>query len=1028
MKHGSYFGTFACALVIASASFAQLPSTQLTAVFPPGGKQGTSVEVTVSGADMDDVDRLLFNHGGITATPKMAAPSDLMPTPQPVPGAFTVQIAGDVPPGMYEVRAMGRFGLSNPRTFAVGTLNEASDASGNNSLDKAIELPVGNTLSGRVDASNFDFVRVNLKQGERVIIDCAAERLDSRMDPTLVVVSPAGKEIVRVRDTVGRDPVLDFTAPAEGSYVLKLYDAVYGGGNEHVYRLSVSSAPFVDYVFPPSGPVGSNNQYTLYGRNLPGGQPADGLLRGGVPLQKLQVTIPIPADEPSITGLALGLRPEPQRVWQDGIVFALPTPQGNANPVTVYVARAPVALEQEPNNDGPSAQKVTLPCEYVGQFHPQRDVDWLQFDAKKGEVYRVEVMAHQLGLQADPFLAIFRVTKNDKGEEQLNEVAQDDDGENTGGRRGRRDNDRNNRSEFDTSNSDPSILFTAPDDGIYRVMVRDQIGDSRVDPAFVYRLAIAPPQPDFRLLAYPTPQSAGQQDNNRTGLAAVTLRKGGTAAVGLELQRRDDFEGEVNVSVEGLPPGVTCAGAVLGGEVTRGSLVFVAAESAAAWAGPVKIVAKGKIGDREVVREARYGSVVWGTQNRQQQPAEYRLCRAFQLGLIDREAEPAFVQIGEDKVYETSLGGNVEIPLTLTRRGDFKEAIKLVGVGLSDQMKPKEVNLDANATAGKFELQLNQQNAKPGTYTFFMKGETKRKYVRNPDAVPAAEAEQKAFNEMHAKLMEAAKTATTVKDQTTKAAQDVAAAAKTAEQKKTEAANNAKAKADAAKQAADKLAQAKEAAVKDAANQGLADAAKAAETAANEAAAAQKKADEDLAASDKALTDAQAAAKTADEAKVAAEAALKAAQDKVTQANQMKQQIDKKVNDAKQANQPKDVQFAIISTPIKLKVAASPFNLTATAPAGPVKQEQKSELPIKIERLYGFADQVEFTLEPPQGVQGLSAPKVTLNKDQAEGKLEVAAAGNATVGQHKCTVRARGRFNNVQVETTSEVLVTVEAK
>jgi hypothetical protein len=51
---------------------------------------------------------------------------------------------------------------------------------------------------------------------------------------------------------------------------------------------------------------------------------------------------------------------------------------------------------------------------------------------------------------------------------------------------------------------------------------------------------------------------------------------------------------------------------------------------------------------------------------------------------------------------------------------------------------------------------------------------------------------------------------------------------------------------------------------------------------------------------------------------------------------------------------------------------------------------------------------------------------VNLNKDQADGKLEVSAAANATPGQHACTVRCRGRFNNVQVETTATVMVTVE--
>ena len=35
---------------------------------------------------------------------------------------------------------------------------------------------------------------------------------------------------------------------------------------------------------------------------------------------------------------------------------------------------------------------------------------------------------------------------------------------------------------------------------------------------------------------------------------------------------------------------------------------------------------------------------------------------------------------------------------------------------------------------------------------------------------------------------------------------------------------------------------------------------------------------------------------------------------------------------------------------------------------------------------------------------------------------------NATPGQHGCTLRARGRFNNVQVETTATINVSVQSK
>jgi len=158
------------------------------------------------------------------------------------------------------------------------------------------------------------------------------------------------------------------------------------------------------------------------------------------------------------------------------------------------------------------------------------------------------------------------------------------------------------------------------------------------------------------------------------------------------------------------------------------------------------------------------------------------------------------------------------------------------------------------------------------------------------------------------------------------------------------------------------------------------------------------------------------------------DAAVKAAQEKLKEANQLKTQADKRLDDAKKASQPKDVQFALVSTPIKLRIKPAPFNLTAKAADAPLKAGQKQNLAIEIERLFGFKDAVELFFSAPEGVAGLSAQSVSLNKDQNGGQLEIAAADNAPPGQHLCTIRARGRFNNVQVETTTTVVVAVEAK
>ena len=90
------------ALVIglfANHAFAQLPTTQLTSLYPAGGKVGAPAEVTVAGADLDEAELIVFSHPGITSTPKMGEP--LMPgkPAKKVANQFTVTIQGKLTAG-----------------------------------------------------------------------------------------------------------------------------------------------------------------------------------------------------------------------------------------------------------------------------------------------------------------------------------------------------------------------------------------------------------------------------------------------------------------------------------------------------------------------------------------------------------------------------------------------------------------------------------------------------------------------------------------------------------------------------------------------------------------------------------------------------------------------------------------------------------------------------------------------------------------------------------------------------------------
>jgi len=136
-----------------------LPSPRLQHVFPLGAQDGTGVDVTVTGNDLEEPEKLLVAHPGLKgeylAPPKEGKPDPKDPKktrPPPKvnpagPHKFKVTAAADVPPGLYDLRVVGKWGVSNPRTFAG---KQPSSVGGAVSVTISIRL----TFYHETDASN----------------------------------------------------------------------------------------------------------------------------------------------------------------------------------------------------------------------------------------------------------------------------------------------------------------------------------------------------------------------------------------------------------------------------------------------------------------------------------------------------------------------------------------------------------------------------------------------------------------------------------------------------------------------------------------------------------------------------------------------------------------------------------------------------------------------------------------------------------------------------------------------------------
>ena len=280
------------------------------------------------------------------------------------------------------------------------------------------------------------------------------------------------------------------------------------------------------------------------------------------------------------------------------------------------------------------------------------------FDARKGDVYRVETFSQRLGLATDPVVVIQRITKNEQGQERVSDVQEIYGSEaNAGG------------AEYNTATRDPMGRFEAAENGTYRIEVRDLFNRAQTDARVVFRLALRRETPDFRLLVVAEPPPPPNKDTKEALIWTTFLRRGETQPIKIIALRRDQFDGEIQLEVEGLPAGIRADDAEIEKDKSSAWIMLTANESAADWMGPVKVLGTASIGGTEVVREARGGTVNWTVPDYNIEAVQSRLTGDFVLAVTSLESAPISVEANEDKVWATSVAGKLKIPIRVIRRG-----------------------------------------------------------------------------------------------------------------------------------------------------------------------------------------------------------------------------------------------------------------------------------------------------------------------------------------------------------------------
>lgn len=534
------------AVMWAVSAFGQSASPTLEMISPCGGAAGSTFAVEISGKSLTSLKGLRSSIPGFRFVAKDATHGE-------------ITLPAGIPPGLYDVWAMSEHGVSTSRTFAVSQRPELIETAVNDTPATAMSVPLNSVLNGRIEQpGDLDHYRFEARQGQRVIIECSAERIDSRLRAVLEIFDTNDRRLAVNRGYYGTDPLIDFRVPADGAYVVKLHDLVFSGGGEHYYRLEIDAGPRVAFAVPNVIPRGQASRVKLFGWNLSPSAAAASTAEGQAAVTQPtanvdgdldQIDVEIPAALAQETW-PLPVRLLPAQVAIAGFPYHFP---GSSNSIVIGVTDSSVVLDQDANHTPQSAVVIPLPCDVSGRLVAGEERDWFAFDARRGEVFYFDVLSQRLGSPTDLQLSVW----NSAGDALFAEW--NDEVNNLGG------------GALPTGHLDPSGRWVAPANGRYLLMLRNLNGGVSADPRRSYRLGVRREEPDFQLVAIP----------NSAAPTSFNVKKGGRFAFDVVAFRRRGMNDAIRISAGELPLGIECPEIVLGPGVDRGTMTVSAEPSVA---------------------------------------------------------------------------------------------------------------------------------------------------------------------------------------------------------------------------------------------------------------------------------------------------------------------------------------------------------------------------------------------------------------------------------------------------------------
>jgi hypothetical protein len=680
---------------------------------------------------------------------KMAVPKGVVRTDAPIEDGARryeltaiVTIDATIPHGVYGFRVHTPLGVSNQLRFAVSAYPEIDDREPNgveNPQDARLPAALVGTLAkpGDVDAYRF-----TARAGEELVFEVVARAIGARLDSVVRVLDESGATIAENNDNdLSRDAVLTWRCTRAGRYTLTIEDVEHGGGAEgFAYRVHAGALPFITTIFPLGVPAGPTTDMATNGVNLG----RSSIRVAGVAVPASARTAPVVVTAPSGPALnrkvvAIGRYPESLesepnddlgraealsipstvngRIWLgpdrtreptasvaagdhdyfrftatkgQKLVFEVMAQQlgspldsiidvldATGRPVRRALARCLARTEVALNDPDSNRRSIRIAAwnelainDYllIGDellqvetlpTHPDDDIDFKSYRNVRsalldtsprnhavGEpVYKVSLHPPDAPLESNG-MPIFPI-----------DFVNDDGGSRYGGK-------------------DSRLHFEAPASGTYFLRLTDvrNLDGER----FAYRVTVREPAPDFAVTFEPR---------------SFNIPRGGRVSVTVTAERRDGFDGAIDVELVGLPAGLSSSpGRIPAGADTTVLIMSAApdvslnnhqAQVNATYPQPVPYRIPGVVRLKLVARALIAGQV----QSREADTLE-------PLDVVALAPSPDLVVTTTARRIEISPGREVELTVNVERRNGFTGRVPLTVLNLPHGIRVNDVGLN----------------------------------------------------------------------------------------------------------------------------------------------------------------------------------------------------------------------------------------------------------------------------------------------------------------------------------------------